>query len=143
MIKKKVARLYELVSIFTQLKSRLNFTLAPPLQLLSQLSLKKGGECEALVLDAIAKCKVGGFKSGWSKSVSEFNGISAEERSLLLELGDILGAFDAATQTRGLELLIEKAQFELNRAREESEKNGRLYITLGALCGTAVTVLVL
>lgn len=60
-----------------------------------------------------------------------------------MELGDILGAFDAATQTRGLELLIEKAQFELNRAREESEKNGRLYITLGALFGTAVTVLVL
>lgn len=66
-----------------------------------------------------------------------------EDYRPLRQLGDLVGAYDAATQRAGLETVRALLGERMEEARLEQQKNGRLARSLGTLAGVAAAVLIL
>lgn len=61
----------------------------------------------------------------------------------LLDLGDSLGRFDLSGQLQGLSSIRKKAEFELDKLRQNHDIRVRSYQTLGLCAGAALAVLLL
>ncbi len=62
---------------------------------------------------------------------------------LLEGLADSLGASDVSTQLAYLALLETRLQERLEAAKEAQRSKGRMYRTLGVLCGIVVDIIIL
>jgi len=61
--------------------------------------------------------------------------LKAEDTAVLMEAGEILGRYDEDNQKAALERLRGRLEENLRRAREEAERLGRVYGTLGMTAG--------
>ena len=66
----------------------------------------------------------------------------AEDYDVLLQLSDILGAYDAQTQQREIGSLQRRLQENQRQAGEQNSRNGRLARSLGLLGGIAAAILI-
>lgn len=124
------------------LRHTLNFTLAPPGQLLTILKSDSVlSDCDYLTMAANDDTQKN-FSVAWEKAVSQSaEPLDMPERKLLTSLGAILGASDLETQLGQLTLLSEQLEALLKEARISCEKNQRLSATLGSLLGLSLAVI--
>ncbi|MFV0498109.1 MAG: stage III sporulation protein AB [Candidatus Fimivivens sp.] len=124
------------------LRHTLRFTLAPPAQLLTIMkneSVLSG--CDYLA-EAAREDGNTSFKTMWAQAVqTSVEPLDPPERGLLASVGDILGTSDLDTQIGQLDLLSEQLDTVLAQARVSCEKNQRLSVTLGALLGLSLAVI--
>lgn len=86
------------------------------------------------------------FPGVWAQALKEAGprlALNPEDYRPLVQLGDLVGAYDAATQQNGLETVRSLLEERLEDARRELHKNGRLARSLGTLAGVAAAVLIL
>lgn len=69
--------------------------------------------------------------------------LHAGDLELLEGLADSLGASDVSTQLAYLALLETRLQERLEAAKEAQRSKGRMYRTLGVLCGIVVDIIIL
>lgn len=127
------------------LSERLQYTLTPLGELFEQLS------SEPLLegLDFIPACsrKMAQnvpFPKAFMESVREAGcPLNREDRALLSELTSFLGAADVDSQMEGLRLVKANLAQQAQIAREDSDKRGKLYASLGVLSGVALAIMLI
>ena len=77
------------------------------------------------------------------EGVRGFLSLRREERQLLLEFAGTLGGTDLKTQRAGAALLTSRLEELAETAQHENSVKGRVYRTMGRLCGAAVAILML
>ena len=77
------------------------------------------------------------------EGVRGFLSLRREERQLLLEFAGTLGGTDLKTQRAGAALLTSRLEELAETAQRENSVKGRVYRTMGMLCGAAVAILML
>lgn len=73
----------------------------------------------------------------------ELAGLSREEKELLMQLGSVLGRFDAETQCHALDQCAARLDEARQSAQEKWQRQKRLYLVLGGGMGTALALLLL
>lgn len=85
----------------------------------------------------------GDFHPLWNEGVKKQPYLTAADRELLFALGDRLGATDLDGQLSFLELTCEMLKKQQQEASENYRKKGRMYRSVGILCGLAAGIMVL
>ena len=85
----------------------------------------------------------GDFHALWNDGVKKQPYLTPTDRELLFALGDRLGATDLDGQLSFLELTCEMLKKQQQEASENYRKKGRMYRSVGLLCGLAVGIMVL
>jgi len=69
--------------------------------------------------------------------------LTAVDRSLIADMGGVLGQTDAENQTRSLSIIREQLTISLDMAREKRHKQGRMAGMLGVLSGLLLVIILL
>lgn len=85
----------------------------------------------------------GDFHFLWNDGVKKQPYLTSADRELLFVLGDRLGGTDLDGQLSFLELSCEMLKKQQQEAAENYRKKGRMYRSVGLLCGLAVGIIVL
>ena len=85
----------------------------------------------------------GDFHRFWNDGVKKQPYLTPTDRELLFVLGDRLGGTDLDGQLSFLELSCEMLKKQQQEAAENYRKKGRMYRSIGLLCGLAVGIIVL
>lgn len=85
----------------------------------------------------------GDFHSEWEKGVKEQPFLDTRDRELLFALGEKLGETDGDGQLSFLEMTLEMLEKQHEQALEDYRRKGRMYRSVGALCGLALGIMVL
>lgn len=84
------------------------------------------------------------FPTAWKKSIQQFPGaLPTEETAMLSMLSDVLGATDLDSQLTALDCTREQLAHRLLLAREQQQKNHKLYGILGVFTGIAVAIILI
>lgn len=100
-------------------------------------------------LDYLAECRDRmrrgePFPAAWKNALAQRPGaLPDEEAALLAALADVLGATDLDSQLTALDCTREQLEHRLMLAREQRQKNHKLYGTLGVLAGVAVAIILI
>lgn len=91
------------------------------------------------------KEKIMDFSNSWEKAVCEcnYNFLSYEEIELIKDIGRKLGKTDVAAQLNTIKYEKNVAERMLKKAESEYIAKGKLYRSLGVLCGAFIAVLFL
>ena len=82
------------------------------------------------------------FGDAWNRAAQKLD-LSAIDRALVCEMGDILGRYDADSQAKSMDTLRRQLEISLASAREKRAAHGRLYATAGLLGGLILAVLLI
>ena len=85
----------------------------------------------------------GDFHPLWNDGVKKQPYLTPADRELLFALGDRLGETDLDGQLSFLELTCEMLKKQQQEASENYRKKGRMYRSVGFLCGLAAGIMVL
>lgn len=139
--RKRVAALEQSRLAILALQKRLQFTLAPPFELLSALC-SEGGPMPDYIEHACRACRELGFEKAWQSGISNTDlCLSEQDKSLLLQVGSIIGRSDIETQSGQLALITEQIDTALSSARSEAQTRSRLCVTLWSFAGISVCVM--
>lgn len=83
------------------------------------------------------------FHEIWNSGVKKQPYLNTRDRELLIGLGDRLGQTDTEGQLSFLEMYAEMIKNRLEEAKRDYKDKGKLYRSLGLLCGLAVGIMVL
>jgi stage III sporulation protein AB len=140
--KRRIDELERARSLIALLERYLVFTMASPGGLWSSwLPGGEDGDCD-YVREAQSRVARGeDFDSAWRSAVWQSAApLGAQDRELVSQVGDILGASDLETQRGQLALLKERLQARLDEARNSAQTGAKLCTTLGTLLGLAFAV---
>ena len=87
--------------------------------------------------------ETGDFHHLWNDGVKKQPYLTPTDRELLFALGDRLGETDLDGQLSFLELTCEMLKKQQQEAAENYRKKGRMYRSVGLLCGLAAGIMVL
>ena len=85
----------------------------------------------------------GDFHPLWNDGVKKQPYLTPADRELLFALGDRLGETDLDGQLSFLELTCEMLKKQQQEASENYRRKGRMYRSVGVLCGLAAGIMVL
>ncbi len=95
----------------------------------------------------VCKCgkpdEKGNFHLLWGEGIKKQPFLTAKDRELLNMLGDSLGQTDTEGQLSFLEMYEELIKRNLEQAAKDYAEKGRMYRSVGLLCGLAVGIMVL
>lgn len=86
------------------------------------------------------------FPEVWRESLRRSRpalALREEDYRVLEQLSELVGAYDASTQTRGLEVTRALLRENADQALEQSRTSGKLSRSLGLLSGVAAAILIL
>lgn len=139
LLKRRTALLEELSRMLGEFEIEIRFA-APTLDILCE-------KAKGSFADILRECRVDcDIKSAWEQACGRLAALPcchAEESELLLSLGRSLGTSDISGQLSLIELHSEKLNALRKNAAEESAKKGKLFRSVGALCGIGAAVLIM
>lgn len=144
-LKQRVKTLTLGVELLAFLQSRINYTAAPLSALLCEAAAQERFAA-LLFLQQTALLLTQGqtVPQAWQNGVNSRerqDGLTKEDITLLLHIGDDLGRTDTNGQTAHLTLCCQQMEQELHSARDTAKTKGTLYRTLGACAGAAAALL--
>ncbi|WP_042145884.1 stage III sporulation protein SpoIIIAB [Paucisalibacillus sp. EB02] len=86
------------------------------------------------------------FESVWEESVATFmesSSLSVNEKEILLQFGRTLGQHDFNQQQKHIQLTIKHLERELQDARDEQDRYGKMAKNLGFLTGLFIVLLLI
>lgn len=83
------------------------------------------------------------FSNVWEKSIIRDKKLFQEERKELISLGYSLGTSDIDGQLSALSIIKNKFDIIAEKSNFEYTKKGKLYRTLGVLCGVFISILLI
>lgn len=85
----------------------------------------------------------GNFHTLWNEGTAKQPYLTADDRELLFSLGEKLGSTDLDGQLSLLEMTGEIFKERRNQARADYQNKGRVYRSVGVLCGLAIGIIML
>lgn len=142
----RVELLRSLQGALSYLEEELTFRCTPLPRLLDHLAHSRTGAVGRFfraVLAAMEGEDPQPLRQSWPRLVKEnLPLLKEEERQTLEELGEVLGQYDARTQSEALRLAGQRLAGTYLEAQTERRRLGKVYLALG-VAGGMVTVLVL
>ena len=141
----RVAAIEGGISLLGQMSDRLRYLRPDMASLLDYFctgkqfeKLEYPAKCRALMESGLP------FPESWRRAVLENRaGMGEDEAAILAALGDTLGCADLDTQLSAIACARELLCAKLENARETEKSRGKLYRTMGVLCGFAVVIILL
>lgn len=147
-LKARVSCLMALCAALEQMERELTFRLTPMPELMGKLA--KTAQAPADLFFARCREEMGrlgerSFGQLWRAALEEETELILEptERQILASLGDVLGRYDAEGQRLALRTAGTELGECLRRAREERDRLGRVYATLGLGAGAMLVIILL
>jgi stage III sporulation protein AB len=147
--KNRVHRLEELLLALEIFKAEINYGLSLLQEAFLSISRKIGGPIGGVFSSTVSymQKKEGlSVEECWRKSLTDRQGemeLTKEQLELMAKMGMIWGKGDKTDQLKQVSLLQELLRQALQTAREEREKNEKLWRYLGLLGGVTVVILLL
>lgn len=140
-LKKKYSYIEQIMNALEQMLELIRYNRMKLSGIFTQISKEKGFFISD---DLIAAADSGiGLKEEWDKCVQSLLYLQNDDKAPLYDLGDSLGRSDAEGQTAVINMTLERLSHRADSAREEYERRGRLYRTLGILCGAAAGIILI
>lgn len=86
------------------------------------------------------------FKKIWEKMREihlKQTSLTQKDLARLMSFGEQLGYLDKEMQLSTIELYLEQLEEEIGQAQSNLKKNGRLYKSLGIMCGILICILII
>lgn len=145
-LRERTRTLERLRGALCYLEEELAFRLTPLPALLERLSQRGEGRVSRFFQETLAGLRAdpeGGLRPSWRRAmVRQLSILQEEERQTLLEVGEILGRYDAQAQRQILRQAVERLEEQCRRSSQEERRLGRVYAAL-SLAGGAAVILVL
>ncbi len=137
-----------LLSSIDIMQSEIFFRLTPLPELIKILAGQSSEPARTLFLNCFSHLGSLGqkpFSAIWSQSVEESRGLelTSGEKKTLVELGGILGRYDADGQIKAIAYIKRRLESCLDASLREKEKQGKLYRTLGVVTGIAIVIILI
>lgn len=141
----QVRRLEQLEGFLHALMVRLEYTLAPTGELIRDVAGMEQFAGVKFLQDCSARCERGeSFPDSWKAAVEGGRAQrTPEENRLMLEIGGILGSYDADSQIAELRSILARLEVCRKAAEEHRKQRAKLYRSLGMLGAAAIAVLFL
>lgn len=123
-------------------KSKIKFTYEPIPEIFGEISKNTYKTISKLFESCKEKMKEKTASKSWEESVDEIEGnINQEDKQVLKTLSKLLGTTDVEGQISQIEVTEELLDKQIKEAREEKEKNEKLYKKLGSTIGLAIVII--
>ena len=145
-LKKRVETLDSLLTAFRGMERELSDCLTPLPELMERVAAWTTPPVRSVfrgIKEALARLEEEAFSAAWCRLVDEIPNLEQEDRRVICSLGGVLGRYDGHRQGEAVACVCR----ELERNRERAEQNfsslGRVYRTVGAVCGGFLLILLL
>ena len=147
-LKARVNCLMAFTAALEQMERELGFRLTPMPELMSKLSHTAAAPADlffARCREEMAQLGMRTFGELWRTALNDEPELLLEpaERQILASLGDVLGRYDADGQRQALATAIAELGECLRQARQERDRLGRVYATLGLGAGAMLVIILL
>lgn len=127
------------------IRAQLEFTAAPVQDLLETLCARSGLAPLSFLIDCCARCRAGeAFPDAWKAALAQqHTNLHQEDVQHLLAFGESFGTTDVAGQLGSCDLYYQLIQANLEQARADDIRYGKLLPGMGMLCGIAGAILLI
>ncbi len=143
--KRYLYRLEELEEMNTALnifKSKVKFTYEPIPQIFEEISKGINKNVGNIFILAKEKMKQENANIAWEEAIKESNtNLKDEDKHILNTLSKLLGQTDSDGQISQIEITQNFLEAQITEAREEKNKNEKLYSRLGTTVGLAIVII--
>ncbi|MCL2082028.1 MAG: stage III sporulation protein AB [Oscillospiraceae bacterium] len=141
-LESRVRLLTAFVELCDRLSGELGFRQTPLPELGKRLGNPVLRRFWGFIEDKLGPCGGKTYSEAWKMASSELD-LDSIDKSLISEIGDILGQYDAESQIKALKVLRGQLNISLNQAREKRENQGKMAGMLGVLCGVLLVIILL
>lgn len=131
------------ILLIKELSVQIRYTNSQIGEILKNASQNEAYKKLLFVADCFDIGEKGDFHTIWSDGVKKQPYLMARDKELLLSLGDKLGSTDLEGQLSFLEMSEEIFRQRQQQAVEDYKNKGKVYRSVGLLCGLAVGIIVL
>lgn len=143
--KRYLYRLEELEEMNTALnifKSKVKFTYEPIPQIFEEISKGINKNVSNIFILAKEKMKQENANVAWEEAIKESNtNLKDEDKHVLKTLSKLLGQTDSEGQISQIEITQNFLEAQITEARDEKNKNEKLYSRLGTTIGLAIVII--
>lgn len=145
--KKYSLRLKELKDIKNALniiESKIKFTYEPLPDIFIQTSKMLSKNISEIFIQASHNMKINAAEEAWNKSIEIVTtNLNAEDIENIKSFGKMLGKTDKEGQLSRIELTKTFIEMQIEKAKNEEQKNAKMYKTLGAIGGLAFVIILI
>lgn len=138
-LRRRVSCLKEFLAALERLERELAFALLPVDILLCQMCAGARGPAHQFFTSCEERFRLRGeerLEEIWSNRLQEMPlPLCEEDRTLLREIGSILGRYDGDSQRLGFQRIHSRLEESIQHAKEEAERMGKVYSVLGVTLG--------
>lgn len=143
-----VKALNAVISALEVMRAEILFRLTPLPEIMSQLSRNSDDPISCFFESCAEKLKTETskpFTAIWNEALSEHPELpfSQEERTVLADLGTVLGRYDPEQQAKAIGLAESRLDRFLKKAEAVRATQGRMYGALGVIIGICIVIVLL
>ena len=140
----RVKELKDFENALNIIESKIKFTYEPLPEIFKQTSRLLSENISKIFINASIYMKDLNCEEAWTKSVKETNTyLNKEDIENIKGFGKMLGKTDKEGQISHLELTKTFVEMQIKKAKDEEEKNAKMYKTLGVIFGLAIVIILI
>jgi len=144
---KYIQRLKELISIKTALnilENKIKFTQTPLKEIFKQIASSSSEKNISSIFNTLSKEQNSNIHKSWVKVINKTEtNLNNEDKKILIDMGNILGATDVDGQVSNIKLTSTFLDRQIEKAEQEKEKNVKLFRTLGIVSGLTIIIILI
>ena len=140
----RVKELKEMKNALNMFETKIRFTYSSVPEIFEDISKQVDGSIGEVFRVASVKMKIKSAGEAWNESIdsSEMNLID-EDKTILKNLGKLLGKTDVDGQISEIKLVNEFLDTQIELAENERNKNEKMYKTLGGIVGLTIVIILI
>lgn len=138
----RLRELKEIKNALNILESKIKFTYEPLPEIFAEISnMTSENISQIFKKSSIYMCEMNAEKA-WTRSIENSNiNLTKEDKENIKSFGKMLGKTDKEGQISQLELTQSFVEIQIEKAKNEEEKNAKMYKTLGTIVGLAFVIM--
>lgn len=127
----RVKELQEMKNALSIFEARIEYTYEPIPEIFTEISRKADSNIAEIFRKTVEKMRKNTAENSWIEAIEYSNtNLNKEDKEILKSLGKMLGKTDIKGQINQIELTSNFLDTQIDNARMEKEKNGKMYKTL-------------
>ena len=140
----RVKELKEIKGAFNIIESKIKFTYEPLPEIFRQTAKIVSSNTAAIFMEASNNMKSLGAEEAWYKSLESVStNLNADDIENIKSFGKMLGKIDKEGQVSQLELSKSFIEMQIEKAKNDENKNAKMYKTLGVIIGLAFVIILI
>lgn len=142
----RVNDLQEIKRALNMFKTKIKFTYEPIPDAFKEIAISINENIAKILKKASQYMKEDTVQNAWEKSIQEEKNntsLTEEDIQIIKKLSTLLGTTDLEGQVNNIDLINEIIDKQIEQARTEKNKNEKLYKTLGAGIGLAISIILI